>query len=150
SPFRLKRTLLATAVALAAVGCGSGGGGGLAGTSGDFIVLRTTPNNNGRLFLNESVTIDFSNEIDVDSADFNAVSFVVFDLNGNQLAEPVQGTFRVGTSTGDAAPGRRLEFQPKFPLSDSFDDGGFRPGRRYIMQLVKGDHRRNVGLLDES
>ncbi|MCA8957332.1 MAG: hypothetical protein KDC87_14755 [Planctomycetes bacterium] len=131
-------------------GCAGGsGGGGQAGTSGDFVVLRTTPSNNGTLFLNESISIDFSNDVDINSADFNALSFAVFDLNGNQLAEPVEGTFHVTRAQGDAVSGRRLEFRPKFPLNDTYDDGGFRPGRRYIVQLVQGDHRRNVGLLDK-
>lgn len=145
-----KRNLVAGLAALALAACsgGKGGPGSTPGTSGDFVVLSTTPSANGQLYLNEAIKIDFSNEVDIKSANFGSVSFVVFDLNNNQLAEPVQGTFKVTRSSGDTEAGRRLEFRPRFPLSNTFDDGGFRPGRRYIMQLVKGDPRTNVGLAD--
>ena len=88
---------LVALTALLAAGCGGGSaGGGQAGTSGDFLVLRTFPSDNGQLFLNESIAFEFSNEVSLASADFNSVSFAVFDLNNNQLAEPVQGRFVLG------------------------------------------------------
>ena len=152
------KTVIALAATLIAGCSGGGAGGGTPGTSGDFVVLRTTPNNNGQLYLNESIALDFSNKVDLGSADFNAMSFAVFDLNGKQLSEPVEGGFVLGTATGDepvldpvtgeVLEGRRLAFKPRFPTTDTYDDGGFRPGRQYIVQLVQGDHRRNVGLLD--
>lgn len=145
------RAAVAAFTALSLAGCSGGsGGGGVPGTSGDFVVLRTTPNNNGQIFLNDSLAFDFSNEVRIESADFNAVSFAVFDLNGKQLAEPVQGTFVVGRAQSDDDTGRRLEFRPRFPLNDAYDDGGFRPGRRYIVNLIKGDPRNKVGLVDKS
>ncbi|MEE2887583.1 MAG: hypothetical protein VX951_09140, partial [Planctomycetota bacterium] len=53
-----------TAIVLAATlvaGCSGGGTGtGTPGTGGNFVVLRTTPNNNGQLFLNEFIALDFS------------------------------------------------------------------------------------------
>ena len=147
--FRVRPTLAALG-ALFAAGCAGGGdGGGIPGTSGDFVVLRTVPSENGQLFLNESIAFEFSNKVDLTSADFNSISFAVFDLNDNQLSEPVPGTFAVTRAVGDTEDGRRLEFVPRFPRTDSFGDGGFRPGRKYIVNLVKGDHRRGVGLLDE-
>ncbi len=127
---------------------GGGGGGGTPGTSGDFVVLRTEPAPNGTIFLNEALRIDFSNRVSLSSADFSSVTFTVFDLTGNQVAESVSGSFRLATSPGDTTPGRRLEFLPRFPLSDSFDDGGFRPGRRYLVQLAEGDPRLKLGLQD--
>lgn len=156
--------VIKTAIVLATTlvaGCSGGGAGdGIPGTSGDFIVLRTTPNNNGQLYLNEEIALDFSNNVDLGSADFSAMTFAVFDLNGKQLSEPVEGRFGLSTATGDQSvrdpntgeitEGRRLVFKPKFPTTDTYDNGGFRPGREYIVQLIKGDHRRNVGLLDYS
>ena len=111
-------------------------------------MLRTLPAANGELFLNDSIAIEFSSRVDLSTADFSAVSFAVFDLSGNQLQEPVQGGFRLGRVEGDTEDGRRLEFFPKFPTLDSYGDGGFRPGRRYIVNLLKGDVRRGVGLAD--
>lgn len=124
----------------------SGGGGESSG--GDFVVLQTTPPNNGRLFLNEPIHLDFTNGVDLRSADLNTVAFQVFDLNGNPLDERPVGTFSVGRSPGDDAAGRRLSFTPRFPTNDSYDDGGFRPGRLYLVQLVGGDPRNNNVLKD--
>ena len=124
--------LTALLTALIVAGCGGGaGGGGLKGTSGDFVVLRSEPHNNNQLFLNESLAFEFSNHVDLSSADFNAVSFAVFDLNGQQLAEQVEGVFQLARAEGDVSIGRRLEFKPKFPTTDTYDNGGFRPQNRW-------------------
>lgn len=131
---------LAALFALAA--CSSGGGSNTEsttpGTSGDFVVLRTEPANNGQLFLNESISVDFSNPVDLSTADLNTVSFQVFDLNGNPLTEQPQGSFSVRNTPGDTVANRRLVFSPRFPTNDTFDNGGFRPGRRYLVQLAAG------------
>lgn len=144
--------LLASAglLALASLaGCsGSSGGSGVKGTSGDFVVLRTEPSNNGKLFLNEPIRIDFSNPISLDTANLNTISFAVFDLDGKALTEQPTGEFRLTASPGDAAPGRRLEFVPRFPSNDTYDNGGFRPGRRYLVQLIGGDRRLGNVLKD--
>ena len=134
--------------ALLASCSGSSGNAIIDPPGGEFIVLRTTPANNGIVFLNDSLAIDLSMPVDPTSADFNAMSFAAFDLKGTQLVEPMAGTFHVTTAPGDESPGRRLEFVPKFPSSDTFDDGGFKPGRRYVVNLVKGDHRVGVGLMN--
>ncbi|MCA8941195.1 MAG: hypothetical protein KDB80_01430 [Planctomycetes bacterium] len=129
-------------------GCSGGGSADSPpGTSGDFLVLRTEPANNGQLFLNESISIDFSNPVALDSADLNTVNFQVFDLNDNPLTEQPAGTFEVGTSPGDSNPGRRLVFAPRFPTNDTFDNGGFRPGRKYIVSLPAG---QNVTTLNDA
>lgn len=141
--------LASLAVLLA--GCSSGGGNSgssAPGTGGNFQVLRTTPPNNGSLFLNESIQIDFSNPVDLDSADLNTVSFLVSDLNGVPLAERPSGTFELGRSPGDENVGRRLLFTPRFPTNDAFTDGGFRPGRRYTVQLVGGTSSSGTTLVD--
>ncbi|MEO0480708.1 MAG: Ig-like domain-containing protein [Planctomycetota bacterium] len=145
----LRGALVSLAVLFA--GCsGSDGNPGSTtpGTGGNFVVLRTTPPNNGTLFLNESIQIDFSNPVDLDSADLNTVSFEVTDLNGVPLAESPSGTFEVATSPGDSEPGRRLLFTPRFPENDTFSDGGFRSGRRYTVQLVAGTSGNGTTLVD--
>jgi hypothetical protein len=137
------------AVLLAACS-GSSSGDSVKGTSGDFLVLRSTPPDNGKLFLNEAIQIDFSNRVDLRSADLNTVAFQVFDLNGNPLNERPAGTFSLAASPGDATPGRRLVFTPRFPTNNTFTNGGFRPGRVYIVQLVGGDPRNQTTLTDEN
>lgn len=151
--YGLRRRYLSLSITLGLglAACGSGGQGGVViDPGGDLFVLRTSPADNGRVYLNEPIRIDLSQPLDPRSVNFSSLSFVVFDLNGNQLNEPVLGSLVVGRSTGDTELGRRLEFWPRLPQADDFSDGGFRPGRRYIMQLVKGDPRINVGLQDRA
>jgi hypothetical protein len=146
---------------MSAVGCSGGSAPvGTLGTGGDFVLLRTIPDNYGLAFLNDPIVFEFSNKIDLGSADFSAVTFAVFDLNGNAVPEPVGGTFYLETAkgddpvkdpvTGEITEGRRLIFEPKIASNDSYDDGGLRPSRKYIVQLLQGDPRRNVGLIDIS
>lgn len=143
-----RATLLGLAALLA--GCSGGGsaGGGAPGTGGNFVVLRTTPPNNGSLTLNEPIQIDFSNRIDLSSADLNTVNFQVFDLNGNPVAEQPAGEFALERSPGDQEVGRRLVFNPRFPTNNTFSNGGFRAGRRYVVQLVGGTARNGTTLTD--
>lgn len=130
-------------------GCSGGGSpAGVQGTSGDFVVLRTEPATNGRLFLNDPIRIDFSNPIDINTANLNTVAFQVFDAVGNPLTEQPTGSFRLARSPGDAEIGRRLEFIPRLPTNNAYSNGGFRPGRRYLIQLIGGDRRQNNVLLD--
>ena len=138
------------AAALLFAACSGGGQlpGTGADTGGDFLVLKTEPQNNGRLFLNESVRLDFSNIVDLNTADLNTVSFQVLDQNGRPTSEQPVGTFRLTTSPGDQDAGRRLEFVPRFPTNDTYDNGGFRPARTYLMQLVGGDQRNGTVLRD--
>ncbi|MCA8953395.1 MAG: hypothetical protein KDE27_28035 [Planctomycetes bacterium] len=136
---------------LTAAACSSGSDntGGLK-TGGNFIVLRTEPETNGQLYLNDPIRIDFSNPVNLASVNLNTFTFQVFDQLGNGLQENVAGTFRLATSPGDddAAPKRRLEFVPRFPTNDTFDNGGFKPGRRYLIQLVGGDRVNGTVLRD--
>jgi len=131
--------------------CGGGGGttGGLK-TGGDFIVLSTEPSENGQLFLNDAIRIDFSRDVDLASVDRNTFSFQVRDQLGNIVAEPVAGSFRIGTSPGDSKPGRRLLFVPRLPTNDLYTNGGFRPGRTYEVQLVGGNKVNDTTIRDTS
>jgi hypothetical protein len=141
----LLAALLATLCA-----CSSGRRTGESRTGGEFEFLRVTPPPNSTLFLNDPLQFDFSSDVDPASADLNSVTIDVFDLLGNPLPERAKGTFRVVASAGDDAPGRRLEFVPLLPTNDAYDDGGFRPGRRYVVQLVGGDRRTGTVLVSKT
>jgi hypothetical protein len=139
----MNRVNLARLLSLAAfaVAAGCSGGGSTAGviSGGDFVVLKTEPSDNATLFLNDPIRIDFSSNVDLDSVDLTTFSFQVLDQVGNTVAEPVAGKFELSTSPGDAAAGRRLLFVPRLPTNDLYDNGGFRPGRTYVTQLVGGN-----------
>ena len=117
-------------------------------TGGDFVVLSTEPSDNGQLFLNDAIRIDFSNPVDIDSVDLTTFNFQVFDQLGNVVAEPVAGQFSIGTSPGDSEPGRRLLFTPVLPTNNLYTNGGFRPGRTYQTQLVGGNVNNNTVIRD--
>src|SRR5690349_14959013 len=134
---------------LLAVACSGGGGGGSnSSTSGKFLVVATEPITNGRLFLNDPIRIDFTHPVDLNSADLNTVSFQVLDQNGNPLTEQPAGRFALDRSPGDTDVGRRLVFIPRFPTNNTFDNGGFKPGRTYLVQLVGGDRITGTSLRD--
>ena len=134
------------AILVALAGCS--GGGSTNGTGGNFVVLKTEPVDNATLFLNDAIQIDFSNPVDLDSVDLTTFSFEVRNQLGLVVAEPVAGTFEIGTSPGDAVAGRRLRFVPRLPTNDLFTNGGFRPGRTYTVQLVGGSQVNVTTMLD--
>jgi hypothetical protein len=141
--------LFSLAIVAAFASCGGGGDSvGTATVGGDFIVLSTEPVNNAQLYLNDAIRIDFSNPVDLDSVDLTTFSFQVFNQLGQAVAEPVAGTFRIGTSPGDRDPGRRLEFVPVLPTNNLYTNGGFRPGRTYQVQLVGGNRYNGTVLRD--
>ena len=140
---------LAALITLAACG----GGGSTSGDSGgDFVVLSTEPSDNGQLFLNDSIRIDFSEPVDLDSVDLTTFSFQVFDQIGQVVAEPVAGQFVLAVSPLDERGrlGTRLEFVPVLPTNDLYTNGGFRPGRTYQVQLVGGNVNNGTVLRDTS
>jgi hypothetical protein len=140
---------LATLAALSACsGGGSSSGSQVAG--GDFVVLKTDPTNNGRIFLNDPISIDLSREANLDSATLSTISFTALDQLGEPTSELVNGTFRLVASPGDTTAGRRLQFVPRFPTNNTYDDGGFRAGRTYIVQLVGGTAINGTALRDTS
>jgi hypothetical protein len=142
--------LLCFAVLAALAGCsGSGGGTGVV-AGNDFLVTNTEPVNSGRVFLNDPIRVDFSNPIDFDTVDLNNFSFQVLDLTRNPVSEQVTGTFRIDTAPGDAEPGRRLLFVPRFPTNDTYDNGGFRSSRIYLAQLVGGDRHNGTVIRDRN
>jgi len=141
--------LFPLAVLIAFAGCsGSGSETGSLKTGGDFVVLRTEPSDNGALFLNEPIRIDFTRAVDLSSVDLTTFSFQVRDQLGNVVAEPPAGNFQLDRSPGDTEVGRRLLFVPRLPTNDTFTNGGFRPGRTYIVQLVGGNRVNGTVLRD--
>ena len=145
----------AALLALGALGACGGGGGAPADVSGinpggPFAVRNTLPANHGLLYLNEALRIDFTTPVDLDSVDLNTVAFQVFDELGRPLSEQPSGRFELQTSPGDPVAGRRLAFVPHCPTNDGFDNGGFRPGRTYLVQLVGGDVRLGNVLRDKN
>lgn len=150
--FPIVRPLSLAALAAVAASC-SGGSSDQTGpikTGGNFVVLSTEPLNNGRLFLNDPISLDFSNLVDLSSADLNTISFQVLDQNGTPLSEQPTGRFELGVRPGDTSPGRRLQFVPRFPTNDTYDNGGFRPGRTYLVRLVAGSRVNGTVLRDQS
>jgi hypothetical protein len=134
--------------ALALLAACSHGGDAAADVTGDFVVVRTDPAGDGRVFLNDPIRVDFSNPIDLDSVDLDSFSFQVLDLTGAPLAEQVAGTFEVDAAAGDTQPGRRLLFVPRLPTTSTFDDGGFRARRIYLARLVGGEARNGTVIRD--
>jgi hypothetical protein len=146
---RLHGNCLLSTLALLLGACSGGGGGGSASQfNGRFQVLQTDPVTNGRLFLNDPVQIDFSKPVDLGSASLNTLSFVAFDQLGRPVSEQVAGEFSLAASPGDVEVGRRLRFVPRFPTNSTFDNGGFRPGRTYLVQLVGGSRINGTVLRD--
>ena len=142
--------VLATLAALAAC---SGGGAELTGepkTGGNFLVLKTEPVNGGTIFLNDPVRIDFSSDVDLDSASLTTVSFKAFDQFGVLLSdELVTGDFEVTKTPDDASGTRRLQFVPTLATDNAYQNGGFRSGRTYLVQLVGGEAINGTVLRDK-
>ncbi|MHC5065734.1 MAG: Ig-like domain-containing domain [Planctomycetota bacterium] len=144
---QLSRTILPSLIAALALGMASCSGGGSTpgttpGTSGDFLVQKTDPPNNGQIFLNDPIIIEFSNAVDPDSLRLDALDIRVFDLNNNPLTEIVFGSLSV-ESTGPVGPNgpdnKRVVLTPRFPTNETFDNGSFRPGRKYVINVVGGE-----------
>jgi hypothetical protein len=134
-------------LALAAMAACSGGSSDTGSAfSGSFDAVSTEPLNGGRLYLNDPIRFDFSTPVDINTASPLTVSFSVLDLNNNPVAEQPTGRFEIATRPGDTSPGRRLLFVPTLPSNDNYDNGGFRPGRTYLVRLVGGDRRNDAVL----
>ncbi len=137
--------LLSYATLAALVACSGGGGSTSAVTAGgDFVVLKTDPNNGGTIYLNDPISIDFSANVDLDSASLSTMTFQALDQLGDPVPELVTGQFAVATSPGDTSIGRRLSFVPTFASNNTFSNGGFRSGRTYLVRLVGGSGETTV------
>ena len=86
-------------------------------------LLQVRPEQSQGLFLNESLTFDFSHPIDPASVTSESVRIV--DQRGQRAA----GEFRVDRN--------RIRFRPDPVLGAELADGGFRPGTRYTA-LIQG------------
>lgn len=126
--------------------CSSSGGGeiGETNTGGDFLLEATEPVDGATIFLNDPVAFDFSQPVDLESANLTTVAFSVIDDLGLPKSEFVTGNFEIGTRPGDAEPGRRLLFVPRYPSNNDLDNGGFRAGSTYRVQLVGGKQQNGT------
>ncbi|MCA8941197.1 MAG: hypothetical protein KDB80_01440, partial [Planctomycetes bacterium] len=75
-----------------------------------------------RVFLNQEITVYFSQPVEKTSV--NRDAFRVVDANGNH----VDGTLRVGL--------RSVTFEPVPPVAATLDDGSFRPSGRYTLEIA--------------
>ncbi|MCA8951898.1 MAG: hypothetical protein KDE27_20480 [Planctomycetes bacterium] len=150
SPRSFPHVALGTAGLALLAGCSGSDSSttGAGGISGNFVVVRTEPVNNGTIYLNDPVRIDFTRELDLDSANLNTVTFTVLDQIGQPTAELVSGSFTLDKSPGDDSVGRRLLFTPRFATSNAYDNGGFRGGRTYLVQLVGGTSLNGTAIRD--
>jgi hypothetical protein len=132
--------LVSLATIAAVAGCSGGSSTAVNANSagGDFVLVRTDPVNGQSIYLNDPLRLDFSEPVDVDSATLTTVSFQAVDALGNPVTDLVTGRFLRDRATGDAEVGRRLLFVPTFATNNTYDNGGFRSGRSYIVQLVGG------------
>ncbi|MED6334393.1 MAG: hypothetical protein VYE81_03255 [Planctomycetota bacterium] len=88
-----------------------------------FELLQVRPEQSEGLFLNETLTFDFSHPLDPSSV--TAESMRIVDGEGR----PAAGVFRVDR--------RRIRFLPDPVLGAELTDGGLRPGTRYTA-LIQG------------
>ncbi len=134
-------------VVLSISGCSSGDESPLPiDSTGEFVVQGVHPQNGGQVFLNDVIAFDFSHAVDLQTVSFNSVAFQALDPLGDPTGETVSGTFRLAVRPGDTAIGRRLEFEPRLPRTGTYDDGGFKPGREYLVQLVGGARHNGTGV----
>lgn len=129
---------------VAACSSSSGGDVGETTAGGDFLLAATEPVDGATIFLNDPVAFDFTHSIDLDSANLTTVSFAVLDESGLPSSEFVTGNFELGLRPGDDEPGRRLLFVPRYPTNNDLDNGGFRAGSTYRVQLVGGKEQNGT------
>ena len=127
-----------TAVFGSACSSSSDGDIGGVGSRGEFVLKGTVPVEGATIFLNDPIAFDFSEPVDLESADLQTVAFSVLNEQGVPNTEYVNGTFTLAASPGDEEVGRRLLFVPRYATDDAFQNGGFRAGTRYRVQLVGG------------
>ena len=132
--------------------CSSSGGDDLGETNagGDFLLEATDPSDGATIFLNDPIAFDFTQLVDLESANLTTVSFSVLDESGLPNSEFVSGNFELATKPGDAEPGRRLLFVPRYPSNNDLNNGGFRAGSTYRVQLVGGKQQNGTVIRSRS
>lgn len=143
---RNRCVLILSSLLLAA--CSSSGGEdiGESRAGGDFIFTASEPTDGATIYLNDPIAIDFTETVDIESANLLTVSFSVLDELGRPNTEFVTGNFELGTRPGDSEPGRRLLFVPRYPSDNALQNGGFRSGAEYRVQLVGGKRQNGTVL----
>jgi len=125
-------------VALFAIPLTSAACGGGTDANPPLVILDTDPVDGGRVFLNQPILVTFSNPIDLSSVNLGSVAFTPTDAAGNALSESVTGTFRFFRDDNGIEDRRTVEFLPRTPTNDTFDNGGLKPGRFYHISFVGG------------
>ena len=95
-------TALAAIAALLG-GCGgdsSGSSSGVSGADQSPLVARTDPPNNGAVYLNQPIRVEFTQEIDLGSVDSNSFAFLAYDLLDRYPA--AEGHFVYDLETAEA------------------------------------------------
>ena len=110
---------------------------GAATTGSAFDLVAINPGDGARIFLNSTLRMRFSRPVDVAPATLNALAFEVRDLEGRLVDEVVRGSLRFARDVDGASDPTLLDFVPALPTNDSFDDGGFRPGRSYSLRFAR-------------
>src|SRR5262245_54276555 len=87
--------LLAALVLLGAGACGGGARFGEVTPSEPFTMVRSDPPSGERIYLNDSLKLDFTAAVDPATVDASSVAFTVFDKTGQPLAEQPSGDFRI-------------------------------------------------------
>ena len=124
---------------LSACGDTDSSAAGVGVSAGDFQVKQTFPETNGTAFLNQSILVEFTGEVDLGSVDLNAWSFEAYDgSSGQTTGETVIGTFGYHETVTGLIDRRTIEFRPAFPSNATYDNGGFRAGRRYEVRINGG------------
>ena len=86
----------------------------------ELLQARPEPGATG-VFLNEELELYFSEEIDLASVHAQSARIAT------QAGDPARGHWQVA--------GRRLRFTPEPVLASDLSDGGYRPGRTYLVEL---------------
>ena len=151
--YRITLPALAASLLLPIAACSNSGTNTPAANvdHGAFQFLHSDPVSGATVYLNDPIRIDFTNPVDLDSASLTTVTFQALDQLGNPLQELVVGNFLTSHRPGDDAdaPRRSLQFVPQFASNDDYLDGGFRPGRTYLVRLIGSDGQNPTVLHDQ-
>ncbi|MFT4513179.1 MAG: hypothetical protein ACI89X_002613 [Planctomycetota bacterium] len=147
---RRNRCVQISCFLLVAACSSSGGDVGEITAGGDFRLDSTDPSDGATIFLNDPIAFDFTQSVDLESANLTTVSFSVLDESGLPNSEFVTGNFELGTKPGDSDPGRRLLFVPRYPSNNDLSNGGFRAGSTYQVQLVGGKEQNGTVIRSQS
>jgi hypothetical protein len=116
------------------VGCGGGGGGGGTPEQPLYAVNFSVPNFSG-IFLNEQVSLVFSEDLDEDSINFDSIRIRTGPNGGiAPRGEFILGTF--GNGIRDTSKKNVVTFLPAIPTEASLSDTGYAAGATYTVVVA--------------